>query len=401
MDIFKLEEYKEKYHSRACIYGAGKRGTGVVYYLARGMGLNIISFCDKYVNWPIEKKTGIVITTPEELKNLYEDCLVIVSIDGPRGQEILMQIKKEIPEADVEQFDDSTISEILNDISHSSIEIREKYKQILDDKLWLNFLYQEIFGKDINWESPKTFNEKLQWLKVYDRNPQYVDFVDKISFKKYVVENYGEQYIVPTIGIYDSFDEIKFSELPMSFVIKCNHDSGGVKIIDDKHKANIAELNYFFDKRIKLNYFWGAREWPYKEIKPQIVVEKYLGDTITDYKVMCFGGEPKLIFTCTERNSAAGLKVTFFDINWNKMNFERHYPSSTHAIQKPKHLDEMLDLAKDISRDIPFVRVDFYEIEDRIYFGELTFYPGAGFEEFSPEEWDEKLGDMIVLSNVS
>ena len=270
----------------------------------------------------------------------------------------------------------------------------------LPDKLYLRWKFKLIMGYKLNLKNPKTFNEKLQWLKLYDRNPEYIKMVDKYEVREYIKEKIGEEYLIPLIGVYDKFDDIDFNKLPNQFVIKCNHDSGGLVICKDKNKLNISMARKKINKSLKRNYYYSGREWPYKNVKPKILIEKYMEDKaareLIDYKFMCFDGKPQLSFTCSERYDD-GLKVTFFDFNWNKLPFERYYPSSDKKIVKPINYDLMLKFSKILSDNIPFVRVDWYEINGKLYFGELTFYPGSGFEEFNPSEWDEKIGDMLIL----
>lgn len=270
----------------------------------------------------------------------------------------------------------------------------------LNDEKFLKIKFKKVFKYSLNLKKPKTFNEKLQWLKLNDRKDIYTKMVDKFEVKKYVSTIIGDEYIIKTLGIYNSFDEIEFDKLPDKFVIKCTHDSGGIIIVQDKTSFNINIAKKTINKYLNRNYYYPGREWPYKNIKPRIIIEKYMGENLNDYKIMCFDGNPYYSFVCTERNSSEGLHVTFFDKKWTKMDFERHYPSSNKKIEKPINYDKMLELSRILSKNIPFVRVDWYEIDNKIYFGELTFYPGSGFEEFSPKEWDYKLGDLIDLEGV-
>lgn len=271
----------------------------------------------------------------------------------------------------------------------------------MPDKLYLKWKFKLTMGYKLDLDNPKTFNEKMQWLKLNDRNTEYTKMVDKYSAKEYVGSIIGKEYIIETIGIYDKFDDINFSDLPDKFVIKPTHTSGDIYICNDKSKIDYLELKKRVNKWLKRNYYKIHREWPYKNIEPKIIIEKYMDDTkyheLVDYKIMCFNGDPEIIFTCTERFSNEGLKVTFFDLNWEKLPFERHYPSSSRNIKKPNNFDKMLELSKKLSKDIPFVRVDWYEINGKLYFGELTFYPGSGYEEFTPEEWDTIIGQKIKL----
>ena len=269
------------------------------------------------------------------------------------------------------------------------------------DKFYLKLLYRKKMKRKLNLEEPKTFNEKLQWLKIYDRNLEYTKMVDKNEAKKYVSKIIGEDYIIPTIGVWNNFNEIDFNKLPNQFVLKCTHDSGGIVICKDKAKFNINKAKKIINHSLKRNYFLNTREWPYKNIKPRIIAEKYMVDEsgyeLKDYKLMCFNGKVKCSFVCSNRNTASGLCVNFYDQNWKPMPFERHYPKNPIEIAKPNHYKKMVELAEKLSKNIPFVRVDFYIIENKIYFGELTFYPGGGMEEFTPEIWDYTLGSWLNL----
>lgn len=274
----------------------------------------------------------------------------------------------------------------------------------LQDKDYLKLRYRILIGKPLNLENPSSFNEKLQWLKINNRKIEYVKLVDKYEVKSFVKERIGEEFIIPTLGIWDKFEDIDFKNLPNQFVIKCTHDSGGIVICKDK-----ATFDYRFAKKkisgcLKHNFYYHAREWPYKNIRPRIIVEKYMvsedGKALKDYKLMCFNGVVKNIFVCTNRYSEGGLNVTFFDTSWNRMPFERHYPQDKDLIAKPVNLEKMIILAEKLSVDIPFVRVDFYEINGKVYFGEMTFFPGGGTEEFTPDSWDFELGSWIELPDI-
>lgn len=274
----------------------------------------------------------------------------------------------------------------------------------LPDKTLIRLMFKARMGCNIDLDNPITFNEKLQWLKLYDRKNIYTKMVDKYEVKKYVESQIGREYIIPTIGVYEKFDEINFDKLPNQFVIKCTHDSGGLVICKDKAIFNIAKARKKINRCLKKNFYYNYREWPYKNVKPRIIIEEYMEDKnnheLIDYKVMCFNGKAKMVFTCTER-FGDGLKVTFFDLNWNKLPFTRHYPSSDKKIDKPKNFKKMINLSEKMSRNMLFVRMDWYEINGKMYFSEYTFYPGTGLEEFNPESWDKKLGDWIVLPKIS
>lgn len=274
--------------------------------------------------------------------------------------------------------------------------------RLIPDKTYIKILYRANVGKKLNLGNPQTFNEKIQWLKLFDRRPEYTLMVDKFAVREYIKNNIGEEYLIPLLGVWSGFKDINFYDLPQQFVLKPNHTSGDIFICLDKKNIDINNLKRMVNRWLRREYYWQSREWPYKNIKPKIIAEQYLVDEsgeLKDYKFLCFNGRVEYCFVCSERFSKNGLKVTFFDRDWNVMPFERHYPKSKKPIVKPYNFDKMITLAEKLSKNIPFVRVDFYEVNKKIYFGELTFYPGSGLEEFTPPEWDEKLGNLIELPN--
>lgn len=274
---------------------------------------------------------------------------------------------------------------------------------LLTDKIALKIQFWLKFKKILNLNNPQTFNEKLQWLKLHDRDPLYTNLVDKYEVRKYIEKTIGKEYLIPLIGMWERFEDIDFSKLPNQFVLKCNHDSGGIVICTDKNKLDIELTREKINKCLKKNFYYSCREWPYKNVTPKIICEKYMVDEsgieLKDYKFMCFNGEVKCSFVCLNRNLESGLNVDFYDTEWKLMPFERHYKNSGITIPKPKNYDKMIEFAKKLSKEIPFVRVDFYETNEQLYFGELTFYPGSGLEEFNPEKYDYLLGGWIKLPN--
>lgn len=271
----------------------------------------------------------------------------------------------------------------------------------LSDINYLKMDYQVLMHKKLNLKNPKTFNEKLQWLKLYNRKPEYSKMVDKFEVKNYVASIIGEEHIIHTIGVYNSFDEIDFENLPNKFVIKCTHDSGGVIICKDKSKLDIETTKKQINKALKTNYYKLGREWPYKNVKPRIIIEKFIQDSeedkLKDYKLFCFNGKVKMILVCSNR-IGNHKNTNFYDISWNLLPFSRaNHINNPNVINKPNNLEEMIKVAEKLSKNIPFVRVDLYDVNNKVYFGELTFYPSSGFEGFNPEEWDIKLGDMLEL----
>lgn len=271
----------------------------------------------------------------------------------------------------------------------------------MSDESFLKRKYYYKFGEKLSLDKPITFNEKLQWLKINDRNPAYTMMVDKYRVRNYITEKIGKEYLVPLVGVWDKPEDIDFSLLPQKFVLKCNHNSGkGICICKDKDKLDIKQVKKELTRGLRQNYYYHGREWPYKDVPRKIICEEFLdnnGKDLPDYKLMCFNGKVQCSFVCTDRFSRKGLHVTFFDRDWNVMPFERHYPSHKQGLPKPRQYEKMVELAETLADKIPFVRVDFYEVEEKIYFGELTFFPGSGFEEFTPKEWDVKLGNLLIL----
>lgn len=274
--------------------------------------------------------------------------------------------------------------------------------RFISDELLLKIRFKTYIGKKLNLKNPTTFNEKLQWLKIHNRKPEYTDMVDKYKVRKYVAETIGEEYLIPLLGVWDKPEDIEFDSLPNQFVLKCNHNSGtGLCICKDKNTLDIDAVRKSLKKALKENYYYQNREWPYKNVKRKIIAEKYMadesGEDLKDYKFMCFNGKVECSFVCSERFSDDGLKVTFFDKDWNVMPFERKYAKSSVPILMPHNYHKMVELSEKLSAGCPFVRIDFYEINKKIYFGEITFFPGSGLERFDPEEWDFKFGQNIKL----
>lgn len=272
----------------------------------------------------------------------------------------------------------------------------------MDDEAYLKRKYRACMGKELNLGSPQTFNEKLQWLKLHDRKPEYTTMVDKYAVKKYVADIIGEEYIIPTLGVWNHFDEIDFDKLPNQFVLKCTHDSGGIVICKDKNKLDLKLAKKKMEKCLKRNYYWSSREWPYKDVKPRIIAEQYIEDNnkegfLTDYKFFCFNGKMKCMYVSVNSHTAK-QKIQFFDRNYNLLPIRRDdYLIFDEIPKKPNHLDDMIKIAEQLSRNIPHTRIDFYYIQNRIYFGEITFFTGSGFIPFSEKKWDYKLGSWIKL----
>lgn len=276
-----------------------------------------------------------------------------------------------------------------------------KYNDIFDEE-YIKKKYIACFGKTISLENPQTFNEKLQYLKLYDRRPEYTVMVDKYLAREYISEKIGAEYLVPLIGVWDNPEKIDFDALPERFVLKCNHNSGlGMCICKDKKQLNIPKVKKELRKGLKQDYYFTGREWPYKDVPRKIIAEQFLQNDeggLTDYKVHCFNGEAKLILVCRDRFTDTGLTEDFFSEKWEHLNIRRpDHPNSKHQIPEPEELSQMIHLSEILSKEIPFLRVDFYIIDHKIYFSELTFFPSSGFAKFEPEEWDSTLGLWLTL----
>ena len=273
---------------------------------------------------------------------------------------------------------------------------------VLPDKWYLFFRFKNRVGYWPHLNHPRTFNEKLQWLKLNDRHAEYTQMVDKIDAKKYVASIIGDKYIIPTLGVWNSVDEIEWDKLPNQFVIKVSSDSGGIVVCKDKQTLDIEKAKEKLTNGWGKNYYVHNKEYPYRDLTPRIIAEEYKEDEsgyeLRDYKIFCFNGEPKILFVASDRqNAGEDTKFDFFDLNWNHLPFTNGHPNSKEHIAKPKNFEEMLEIAKKLSVGIPQVRIDLYNCNGQIYFGEITFFHWSGMTAFDPVEWDFKLGKMIKL----
>lgn len=281
----------------------------------------------------------------------------------------------------------------------------KKYLRILyryiPDKLYLKILYYKFLKKNLNLKNQKTFTEKLQWIKIYDRKPIYTKMVDKYEVREFISKKIGSQYLIPLIGVWEKYDQINFSALPNQFVLKTTHDSGGVRICKDKKTFNYKEAELFLKNRLNTNYFYMTREWPYKNVKPRIICEKYMIDDslneLMDYKFFCFNGKVK--FFKIDFDRFINHKANYYDRNGNLLLFGEVVcpPDFNKKLNFPKSLNKMISLAEIISEDLYFLRVDFYEVNGQIYFGELTFFPDAGFGKFTDNNVDLEIGKLLKL----
>lgn len=278
-----------------------------------------------------------------------------------------------------------------------------KYARFVSDKLFVKVMYKRFMGEKLNLKNPEKFNEKLQWLKLYYHNPDYCKFVDKAKVKDYISEKIGSEYVIPTIGVYDSPNDIPFEELPEKFVIKCTHDSGSIVLCRNKSELDFEKVKNDLKERLEFSFFWYGREWFYKYVKPGIIIEKAIfdknGNVPIDYKFFCFNGEMK--FVQVDFGRFVDRKSNYYDRNLNLQSFcKDKCPSDSLAdFERPENFEKMIEIAQTLSSGIPFLRVDLYNVDGNIYFGEMTFFPGSGCLRLVSDEFDAEkyVGDMIIL----
>jgi len=292
--------------------------------------------------------------------------------------------------------------------------VLKKILALIPDRPYLKIMYYYRMHKRLNLKNPKTFNEKIQWIKLYDRKDLYTAMVDKYEAKKYVAQKIGEEYIIPNYGVWDRVEDIDFNSLPDQFVLKCTHDSGGLVICKDKSKLDMEKLKKKIDRVLKSNYYWHGREWPYKNVKPRIIAEQFMEDKcneetndgdagkedkgLINYKFFCFNGEPRFLYLSQDFGNHDSMKVSFVTMDWKFAPYKRSdFESFDRLPEKPVKFDEMVQLSKVLSKDYNFLRVDLYQINNKIYFSELTFSPTSGFIPFENTEHDLEIGEMFEL----
>lgn len=282
---------------------------------------------------------------------------------------------------------------------------------LFGDKVYLSIRYRCLMGVWINWKNPQTFTEKLQWLKLYNRKPEYTTIVDKYAVKEYVANIIGEEYIIPTLGVWDKPEDIDWDSLPKQFVLKTTHGGGGVGVVICKDKATFDKTTAIakLKESMASDIYSGLREWPYKDVPKRIIAEKFMApekspapNDLPDYKFFCFNGEPKYCQVIRDRHTKE--TIDFYDMDWNHMPFVGLNPVARNGltpVARPGNLDEMKEICRKLADSKTFVRVDLYVIDGKSYFGELTLYPASGMGVFTPEEWNGKLGDLLTLPNAT
>ena len=271
---------------------------------------------------------------------------------------------------------------------------------IVPDKLYLKMKYRLRTGNSLNLKNPKRYTEKSQWIKLYDRKKIYTKMVDKYESKEFIEKKVGKDYVVETYGIYENFEQIDFEKLPDKFVIKCTQDSGGLVICKSKKELDIESAKTKIEKSLKNNFYYLGREWPYKNVKPRIIIEELLenddSSDLIEYNFFCFNGIPRIVMTC-HGDKRIKRYNDFYDMKFNKLDIQCEYATSDKKETKPKQFEKMIEISKKLSKDTYSLRVDFYIVNDKIKLGELTFFHWAGFCKFTPDKWDYELGKMIKL----
>ncbi len=401
MKYLELKRLQQKSKEmQKCLFGAGSVGCTWAYDILTAVGFSIDFFCDNKKEENVVIRDEVKTISLQNLYSLQDDVLVFITATDKYQDSIFFQLKqngiKNIVKVDylfLQIFIESLL--FMDDEK-----INKKFAFILNDAEYISQRFQYFIGYRPNLDKPRTFNEKLQWLKLYDYRKEYTQLVDKYLVRQYVKERIGDEYLAPMLGIWNRFEEIDFEKLPEKFVLKCTHDSGSMVVCKNREKFQKEKVQRYLESRLQMNYFWVGREKPYKDVERKIIAEKFLegkNGKLIDYKFLCANGKTKYIFTCSDRNTENGLHVNFYRTDWSPLPFERHYPKQKREIEKPVQLEEMIGLAEKLAEGIKFVRVDFYLIDEKIYFSELTFYPGGGVEEFTPEEWDYELGKIIEI----
>lgn len=391
-----LEEKNNIEH--VCLFGAGLIGSTWAYDLLNAMGVHIDSYCDNKKESGIEIRDGIKTISAEELYSIKGNVLVFITVTEKYQQSIKEQLEKNgvyntvrIDYVFMQTFIESLIE--MND-PH----INERFKSILDDAEYISGQFRYIFGYELDFENPKTYNEKINAEKLSNHNPYKTRLADKYLVKDWVKEQIGEEHVTKLYGVWDDANDIDFDTLPNAFALKVNNGSCKNIIVKDKKEIDQTQVRRQLNKWMHTNTAYYTREFQYKNIIPKIICEEYLegvADNIYDYNVYCFHGEPEYIW-CIKGSHKPDCQASFYDKEWKMQPFSYGYPKDNVLAPRPEKLEEMLALSRILCKEFPHVRVDWYILPDgRVLFGEMTFSSWAGFKHFVPEKYDLFFGNMI------
>ncbi|SEF67742.1 TupA-like ATPgrasp [Butyrivibrio sp. Su6] len=384
-----------------CIFGAGDYGSTWCYALLKDAGFDIEFYVDN--NKAGGECNGLPIFSVDYLKE-HPDIFVFISVRGTAEAEIAEQLDSMGIKAYYRFESDYAPIELAHYLDGlGNKELIKKFPSVMEDATYLKVRFKYRMGYELDLENPKTFNEKLNWLKLYDRKPVYTTMVDKYAVKEYVSNKIGTEHVAPLYGVWDRFDDIDFDKLPESFVLKCTHDSGGMVVCRNKKEFDKEKAKNVLETCLSINPFWGDREWPYKDVKPRIIAEKYMDslgkpDSV-EYKVTVIGGKVEFVTICRGIAHASFDARTndHYDINFKRVPFWAFYKNSDIKWERPDKWDEIVEYSKILAAGLPQARVDFYLHDGIVYFGEITFYTWSGCIKFVPEEYDRILGDKVVI----
>ncbi len=395
LDLDKIREYCNGRY--VVIFGAGAIGGGWAYDILRSAGICVDAYADNNLPINYEVRNGIKVNSIDRLAHYNK--IVVFLATGYKFQSEIMDQLNSYGISDIYIIDELFLTELIQSIASTNNEgVLKQYESIIDDKVFSANMYYRYTGKILDFDNPCGFNEKIQYLKLNDRNPFYTSLVDKVAVKEYASRIVGDDCIIPTIGIWDRYEDIDFEKLPEAFVIKCSHDSGSTKLIKCKKAINHSEYQEYYNNRLKINLYYATREWPYKKVIPKILIEPMLvenSECVRDYKFFCYAGKAEYFFVVTDREKGhKKMRIDFFDRKLNHLNCQHAlYPNSELTPELPENISQMIEMAEKLAEKISFVRIDLYSVSGHIYFGEYTFYPGAGVEPYP-----EILGQKLVIN---
>jgi len=403
--IKKFVDLSMQWNGKVCIYGAGRIGTGWAYDLVHTFaGMNVDSYVDSYRFGG--EAHGIAINGIEYIKENAKDLLCFVAMAGENAKEVYIKLQ-ELSVAEIIVINGEwNIDDVAQYVcEYCTQEVIEKYHKLTDDKQYLVRYFKEHMGYEFDIDNPRTFNEKLQWLKVNERNPILTILADKYRVRDYMREHFGEEYLIPLLFDTDDYRQITKENIPDEHcIIKSNCGCHDFHIIRDRNLVNIEELQNQYKRLMEANFYYVNREWHYKDIKPRIIIEKLLetkeGKIPNDYKLTFFNGELQFIYCTIDREGADYRKI--YSPNWEPMRFSMAAPMEIcdkyPEIAPPKSLDEMIRIGKEMASKLRYVRMDYYDVDGKLYFGEVTLCHGAGCNKFYPPEYDYLLGEKFCLN---